>query len=121
MYLLILVLHLIQWITQYYWIAYNDVTALSLFYVGWNPTYMIDCKQCHHRWHVDQRDDFVNGSAVRFSVGTILVFIHNHDLKYQHYDDDLQLICHAGLDASSVATTVHRIERCIDNTKEWMT
>jgi len=49
---------------------------------------------------------------------TILVFTHNHNLKYQHYNDDLQLIC---LDASSLATTVHRIERCIDDMKEWMT
>ena len=46
--------------------------------------------------------------------------IRKHDLKYHHYADDLQLFCHFPLDAISLSNAVHRIEKCIDELKEWM-
>ena len=47
--------------------------------------------------------------------------IHNHDLKYNNYADDLQLFCHFDLDTSSLLTAVRRTERCINDVKDLMT
>ena len=47
--------------------------------------------------------------------------IRKQDLKYHHYPDDLQLFCHFPFDALSLSNAVHRIEKCIDELKEWMT
>ena len=47
--------------------------------------------------------------------------IRKHELlKYHQYADDLQLFCHFSFDALSLSTTVHRIEQCIDELKDWM-
>ena len=47
--------------------------------------------------------------------------IRKHELKYHQYADDLQLFCHFPLDALSLSTSVHRIEQCIHELKDWMT
>ena len=56
-------------------------------------------------------------------VQPIVDIIRKHDLKYHHYvyADDLQLFWHFPFDALSLSTAVHRIEKCIDELKEWMT
>ena len=47
--------------------------------------------------------------------------IRAHGLSLHHYADDLQLYCHFDLTATALATTLRRIEDCLDVVKQWIT
>ena len=47
--------------------------------------------------------------------------IRKHELKYHPYADDLQLFCHFPFAALSLSNAAYRIEKCIDELKDWMT
>ena len=44
-----------------------------------------------------------------------------HGLLFNHYADDLQLYCHFDLTATALATTLRRMEHCLEVVKQWMT
>ena len=46
--------------------------------------------------------------------------IRAHGLSFRHYADDLQLYCHFDLTAIALATTLRRMEDCLDVVKQWM-
>ena len=46
--------------------------------------------------------------------------IRAHGLSSHHYADDLQLYCHFDLTATALATTLLRMEDCVDVVKQWM-
>ena len=45
--------------------------------------------------------------------------IRAHGLSFHHYADDLQLYCHFDLTATALATTLRRMEDCLDVVKQW--
>ena len=47
--------------------------------------------------------------------------IRAQGLSFHHYADDLQLYCHFDLTATALATTLRRMEDCLDVVKQWIT